>query len=267
MRDQPAPPPRLQVVVAHPDDETFGCGSVLLHAAAAGAVTAVCCATRGEAGEPPDGADLTLEQLGALRAEELRRAASLLGVQQVDLPGLPDSGMRGVPDPSSLAGLPLATVVAAVRDAVAAFAPDVLVTLDASDGHRDHARIRDAVLLVADELDVPAVYLQCLPRSLMRAWVEHMRVERPDMAHLDADADGLGTPDEDITTTLDATAHLPAREEAIAAHSSQTSPFEGLPTELRRAFLGADHLKRVRPAWTGGPPEDTLLGLAPARVG
>ena len=42
---------RLQVVVAHPDDETFGCGSTLLHAAQVGAVTAVTCATRGEAGE------------------------------------------------------------------------------------------------------------------------------------------------------------------------------------------------------------------------
>ena len=38
------------VTVAHPDDETFGCGSLLLHAAAAGAQTCVVWATRGEAG-------------------------------------------------------------------------------------------------------------------------------------------------------------------------------------------------------------------------
>jgi LmbE family N-acetylglucosaminyl deacetylase len=29
-------PPRLMVVVAHPDDETYGCGSLLLAAVAAG---------------------------------------------------------------------------------------------------------------------------------------------------------------------------------------------------------------------------------------
>jgi len=29
--------PRVQVVVAHPDDETYACGSLLLQAAAAGA--------------------------------------------------------------------------------------------------------------------------------------------------------------------------------------------------------------------------------------
>jgi LmbE family N-acetylglucosaminyl deacetylase len=41
----------LVVVVAHPDDETFGCGSLIAQASADGARVRVICATRGEAGE------------------------------------------------------------------------------------------------------------------------------------------------------------------------------------------------------------------------
>lgn len=246
---------RVQVVVAHPDDETFGCGSLLLHLAAHGAVTAVCCATRGEAGEPPPGSGLGPQELGAVREQELHEAAALLGVSQVDLLGFTDSGMGGPAGARTLAGAPLEEVVEAVRERVTAFAPDVLVTLDASDGHRDHSRIREAALLAADACGVRRVYLQCIPRSLMRRWVAQMQRDRPDIEHLDADVMALGTPDEEVTTVLDTAEHLAARERAIAAHASQTSPFHGLPQDLRRAFLTAEHLRRVVPAWTGGPRE------------
>jgi hypothetical protein len=64
---------------------------------------------------------------------------------------------------------------------------------------------------------------------------------RPDMKHLRL-AD-LGTPDDDIDLVLDTSAHLAARERAMAEHRSQTSPFDGLPEDLRRAFLTRDHLK------------------------
>jgi LmbE family N-acetylglucosaminyl deacetylase len=245
--------PRLQVVVAHPDDETFGCGSLLLHAAAAGAVTGVVCATRGEAG---GGA----ADLGAVREAELHLAGERLGVSRVELLGFADSAMSGPADPQTLVGAPFAEVLAAVQAAVSAFRPDVLVTLDASDSHRDHVRVRDAAVHAADHAGVPRVYLACLPRSLMRRWVEHVRTARPDMEHLDADTAAMGTPDEELTTVIDAAEHLAAREEAIALHASQTSPFEGLPADLRRAFLDTVHLRRVRPAWPGGLLETRLFG-------
>ncbi len=57
------------MVVAHPDDESFGCGSALLLAGEAGVRTAVVCATRGEAGEPSPLVtdDLVDHDLGTLR--------------------------------------------------------------------------------------------------------------------------------------------------------------------------------------------------------
>ena len=61
---------RLLVTVAHPDDEAFGCGSVLAHASAQGWESTVLCATRGELGEitPEVTAEGTDQRsLGALR--------------------------------------------------------------------------------------------------------------------------------------------------------------------------------------------------------
>jgi len=250
---------RLHLVVAHPDDETFGCGSLLLHAAAAGAVTLVTCATRGEAGEPAPDSGITPDRLGRVREEELRRAAEVLGVAEVELLDYRDSGMAGEAGEETLVGAAYSDVVAAVGASVRRFGPDVLVTLDASDGHRDHARIRDAAVEAALGAGVPRIYLACLPRSLMRRWCDHMGRERPDMAHLDADTEQLGTPDELLTTEVDVKAHRERREAAMSIHASQTSPFDGLPEELRAAFLDVVHARRVEPVWAGGERERELL--------
>lgn len=236
-------PERLLVVVAHPDDETFGCGSLLLRAAAEGLQTAVCCATRGEAGSLAPGVTAPAAGLGALREQELRKAARLLGVGGLELLDYRDSGMTGPVGADTLWGADEVEVRAAVASVVDRLQPDVLVTLDASDGHRDHARVRDAALAVAAERDLPA-YLQCLPRSLMARWVAHLNEARPEAEHLALGE--LGTPDDEITLVLDQGAYLAARERAMEAHASQTSPFEGLPEDLRRAFLGSDYLRRVR---------------------
>ena len=233
---------RLQVIVAHPDDETFGCGSLLLHARGAGAVTAVCCATRGEAGEVTHGVEIPPGGLGELREGELRTAAGLLGVQRVDLLDFLDSGMAGDAGPDTLVNAGASTVHARISQVVDAFGPDVIVTLDGSDGHRDHARVRDVAIEVAAVRGVP-VYLHCLPRTVMKQWAERLSREHSDSAYLALGE--LGTPEDQITHVVDTSDLWQQRWTAIRAHRSQTSPFEGLPHDLARAFLCREHLSLV----------------------
>lgn len=252
--------PRLLVVVAHPDDETFGCGSLLLHAAASGAVTAVCCATRGEAGEPAPGSGVRPDELGTVRERELRAAAAVLGVSRVDVLDFRDSGMTGDAGPTTLVAADVDDVRDAVLACIESFEPDVVVTLDASDGHRDHARIRDATVAAVgiSRWPVGRTYLHCLLRSLLQRWLDEAARHRPDTEYLSTPT--LGTPDEQITTVIDTASHRSAREAAIALHASQTSPFEGMPDDLRRDFLTTDHMRRVLPPWKGGPVEATVFG-------
>ena len=146
----------LVVVVAHPDDETFGCGSLIADSSANAAQVTVICATRGEGGARV--ADPTTDHLslGEVREQELRAAA------------------------------------------------------------------------------------------VVRRWVAEMQALRPDAPYLGLDLDGLGTPDSQLTS-IDVSRYVAQREQAIACHRSQTSPFEGLSAELRRAFLSTDFVQYVTP--------------------
>ena len=249
-------PPRLHAVVAHPDDETFGCGGLLLHARAVGFDTYVTCATRGEAGEDPDGR--TGAELGAVRAAELRAAADLLGVSGVDLLDFADSGMAGPAESDTLVGARPADVVAAIASSLRQTNPDVVLTLDASDGHRDHEQIRDLTLQAATEVGVAIVYLSCLPQSLMQRWIERMREAAPDKQHLADDIPLLGTPDAEISTLVDVREHRAQLALAMAAHASQDSPYDALPDDLRDAFLDTARALRVVPSWDGQTYEHTL---------
>ena len=67
---------RLLCVVAHPDDETFGSGSVLIKYASEGSAVYTACATRGDVGEIAEGSDATPETLSAVREQEYYDAGS-----------------------------------------------------------------------------------------------------------------------------------------------------------------------------------------------
>jgi LmbE family N-acetylglucosaminyl deacetylase len=228
---------RLVVVVAHPDDETFGCGSLIAHAAASGARVTVVCATRGEAGERTADPATDHLPLGDLREQELRNAAAVLGVHAIELLSYGDSGWDGDLPDGALCAVAIDELAGDLGARLALLAPDVVLVLDAGDGHRDHRRIREAVesVVVRRPTPVPIVYA-CLANSLMRRWVEEMRAGESETVYLELDVDTLGTPDSQLTA-IDVSQVLAVREQAIACHRSQSSPFDGLSPELRRAFL------------------------------
>jgi LmbE family N-acetylglucosaminyl deacetylase len=83
------------VVVAHPDDESFGLGAVLAALALAGLEVRLLCLTAGEASTVGAGSDLV-----ATRRREVLAAAEVLGLSSVRLEALPDGRLalqaRGV---------------------------------------------------------------------------------------------------------------------------------------------------------------------------
>lgn len=242
---------KLLVAVAHPDDEAFGCGSVLAHAASRGVSATVVCATRGELGEPAPGSGVDRSRLATVREAELRRACAVLGVDRVDVLDWVDSGTGGSPATGCLASADPMAVTDALRVVLDDLRPDVVVTLDASDGHRDHAVVRDATLAaVAHSPHRPSrTYLWCLPRSLLGPFTGNH---------------DLGTPDEDITTVVDVREHLDRRWRAMRAHASQVPPYDAMDPETRDGFLATDRLRRVDPPWAGGELESDWIP-APAR--
>jgi hypothetical protein len=81
----------------------------------------------------------------------------------------------------------------------------------------------------------------------MTIWVSEMRLHEPHREHLRIGDELLGRPDEELTV-IDTSDVLAIREQAIACHLSQASPFDNLPPALRRRFLTTDHVVEVASA-------------------
>ena len=172
--------------------------------------------------------------------------------------GFADSGLTGDAGPDTLAGAPVRAVEAAVRAALERHSPDVVVTLDGSDGHRDHVRVRDVVTGLLAGTGTP-VYLQCLPRSLMHAWVRHHAADEGKSAT--SSSPEIGTPDEELTTIVDTSALLEPtaggdRAAPVAAVAVRRPP-RRCPANVARPRAPGPR----EPAGDGGPQETELLGL------
>ncbi len=216
--------PCTVVIVAHPDDESFGLGAVLSTLAARGSRVSVLCFTQGEASTLHGVAG----DLAVIRRDELRRAADELGLDGVRLLSYPDG---------SLADQPLDALIADARGYAAEVAPAGLVTFDPSGitGHPDHA----AATRIAVELG-RGLGLGVLGWTLPRAVADQLHTE------LGIGFIGHDPHEIDLVVDVDRT----AQRRAIACHASQAVP--GSPLWRRLELLGdREHLRCLhRPAST-----------------
>ncbi len=135
---EPPPPPRrllgppargrVLVLAPHPDDEAVGPGGVLLQHAALGDPIACVFLTSGAAGDATGREDPAA--YAALRAEEARASARVLGIGALEFWGYPDGHEVNEND--------LALLVPRVRDAFERLRPDVVYAPHELDQHGDH---------------------------------------------------------------------------------------------------------------------------------
>jgi LmbE family N-acetylglucosaminyl deacetylase len=236
---------RLLCVLAHPDDESLGTGGTLATYAAQGIETYVITATRGERGRFGNGGDRpSNDVVGQVREAELRAAATVLGVREVTVLGLPDGGVDAVG--ASAAQETIASHLGRIR-------PDVVVTFgpDGAYGHPDHIAI--------SQLTAAAI-LRAATGGFAVSKLYHIAWSAPTWAayqtalkKLTCTVDGVErqvvpVPGWGVTTRIDTRAVWPTVWRAVQCHQTQMSVYKNLatlPDEHHRALWGVQEFYRV----------------------
>ena len=223
-----ATPDRALAIFAHPDDPEVACGGTLARWVAAGADVHLVIACRGEKGSFDPTTDP--DALAASRAEEVARAADVLGLATVEHLGYPDGEIEN--DAALRARL---IEIVRRRRPAALGAPDPsALFFGASDvTHRDHRQLGWAVL----DTIVPAASPLYVPEAGSAHQVGLVLLS--------------GTLDADAWVDIDAVLHT--KVAAVACHESRLGGDPDLVAELlehraaeegRRA--GIDHAEAFR---------------------
>jgi len=138
--------PGALVVIAHPDDESFGLGAVIDRFTVAGAAVHILCYTHGGAST----LNQTQADLHGARETELRQAAAELGAAGVTLLDYPDGGLAGI----------LADQLAGhVADAAARVSASGVLVFDDTGvtGHPDHQAATGAAVRAGRQAALPVL--------------------------------------------------------------------------------------------------------------
>lgn len=146
----------ILLVLAHPDDETFGMGGTIALYAQKGYNVYNVCATRGEVGAADEEFMRGFKDTAEMRTAELMRAAKILGLKEVFFLGYRDSGMPGSADnnhPDSQVSHSIDEVAGKVVRYIRELKPDVVITFNPIGGYRhpDHIHIQQATTLAFEK--------------------------------------------------------------------------------------------------------------------
>ncbi|MEO6892554.1 MAG: PIG-L deacetylase family protein [Ktedonobacteraceae bacterium] len=252
---------KLMAILAHPDDESLGFGGILAKSAAENIETTLVTATLGERGWTGDEREYPgLETLGKIREAELRAAARVLGIHNINLLGYIDGDLDQAP-PSE--------VVAKIVEHLRRVRPHVVVTFgpDGCYGHPDHIAISQfTTAAIVEAANSNSQYAQGLASHSV-AKLYHMA---PDadffksyqfvfgdlVMHIDnAERRAVAWPDWQITTRIDAVSHWRIVWNAVRCHQTQIPPshlLERLSEEQHRVMWGFPTYYRVFSLVNGG---------------
>jgi N-acetyl-1-D-myo-inositol-2-amino-2-deoxy-alpha-D-glucopyranoside deacetylase len=216
----------LLAVLAHPDDEIFH-GGMLIHLSREGVRVTLVCATNGEAGKPHPSVG-AVDDLGALRPEELRLSCQRLGIDPPVLLKFHDSARgerRRHGDARALANVDMLEVEAAIRRVIEDVRPQVLLTFDPHGGsyHPDHLAVQratTAAFFSSGTMGAVAperLFYGTMLRDVFRGLADKSR-GRGITDGLDPDV--FGTATEMIAVSFDASSFVRQKFLALAAHRS-----------------------------------------------
>ena len=234
---------KMLVVVAHPDDETFGMGGTLALYAHLGVKIHLICATRGEVGEVEAEKLERFSSIGELREHELQCAADVLGLRKVHFLGYRDSGMPGSDEnkhPDALINAPREDVAKKIAVIIREFKPEVVLTFDPNGGymHPDHIAAHKATVaafnLAGDKSFITnqlkpfkpkKLYFHIIPRAFLKLIVRFMPLfgVNPSQFGKNKDIDLTAILREDFPVHAKINYHKYAmvRDKASACHASQ----------------------------------------------
>ena len=279
---------RLMAVHAHPDDESSKGAATLARYVDEGVDVLVVSCTGGERGDVLNehyGRSITdLEEMRAVRRDEMAAAAAALGIRQTWL-GFVDSGLpEGDPLPplpeGCFAAQPLEVAAAPLVALVREFRPHVMTTYDETGGypHPDHVMCHRVSVEAFAAAAAPERY-----RGTGRPWAARKLYYDPGFSqsrmravHDALTAAGVGSPFGDwidsraareiperpVTTRIECADWFDRRDAALRAHATQIDPegwFFAAPRDLERRVWPWEEFELAETRVPVDLPEDDLF--------